>query len=160
MRSRLIIVGPPRPPAGVDLHGVDWRGPVESRAELAGLHETASVFVMPSLYEPLGYAFLEVMGCGLPCIGTAHCAMPEIITHGQSGLLVPRRRRSRSQARSCSCSAIHPSAKPGGANAHCAVTSRHRWSDVVDRISPALIAASNGAHRGVAASEDDLLLGT
>lgn len=57
------------------------------------LHEYASssVFVLPSLYEPFGIAFLEAMAHRLPCVGTNVCAMPEIIDHGVNGYLVPPR---------------------------------------------------------------------
>jgi glycosyltransferase involved in cell wall biosynthesis len=49
----------------------------------------ASVFVMPSLYEPFGIVFAEAMAHKLPCIGTNICAMPEIINDKQTGFLVP-----------------------------------------------------------------------
>jgi glycosyltransferase involved in cell wall biosynthesis len=49
----------------------------------------ASVFVMPSLYEPFGIVFAEAMAHKLPCIGTRICAMPEIIDDNQSGFLIP-----------------------------------------------------------------------
>ncbi|HEY1304930.1 MAG TPA: glycosyltransferase family 4 protein [Vicinamibacterales bacterium] len=51
----------------------------------------ASLFVMPSLYEPFGIVFAEAMAHRCPCIGTNICAMPEIIEHGRTGFLVPPR---------------------------------------------------------------------
>jgi len=56
---------------------------------LGVLYRKASVFVMPSLYEAFGIAFLEAMAYKLPCIGTNKCAMPEIIDDGKTGFLVP-----------------------------------------------------------------------
>jgi glycosyltransferase involved in cell wall biosynthesis len=44
---------------------------------------------MPSRYEPFGLVFLEAMHRGLACVGTNHCAMPEIIVDGETGRLVP-----------------------------------------------------------------------
>jgi len=49
----------------------------------------ASLFVMPSLYEPFGVVFAEAMAHKLPCVGTKICAMPEIIEDGKTGFVVP-----------------------------------------------------------------------
>lgn len=89
--ARLTIIGPP---AGEAIPGVRWLGEV-SKATPQGLttlvsaYTEASVFVLPSLYEPFGIAFAEAMAHCLPCVGTRTCAIPEIIAHGQTGLLVP-----------------------------------------------------------------------
>jgi len=45
------------------------------------------VFVLPSLAEGLGLSIIEAMGAGLPVIGSAAGGVPEVITHGSSGLL-------------------------------------------------------------------------
>lgn len=141
--ARLIVAGPPSPPEGVDLTGVDWRGPVASRAELVSLYETASVFAMPSLFEPWGHVFLEAMGCGLPCIAADHCAMPEIVSNEQTGLLV-----APGEAQPLADALVRlledpPLAEAWGRRAHASVSSQHRWSDVAERISPALASAVN-----------------
>lgn len=85
--AELLVAGPrhigrPLPP------GVQHLGPV-SRQQLSALYSQASVFVMPSLFEPFGLVFLEAMEHKLPCIGTDRCAMPEIIVDGETGLIVP-----------------------------------------------------------------------
>lgn len=48
----------------------------------------ASLFVMPSLYEPFGFAPLEAMVHEIPCILTNRWAFPEFITPGEEGDLV------------------------------------------------------------------------
>ena len=53
------------------------------------LFASATLFCMPSHYEPFGIAFVEAMLAGLPCVGTARWAMPEIIDDGNTGWLVP-----------------------------------------------------------------------
>ena len=91
--AELTIVGPELddPPPGVRCVGF------LSKADSAGLdrlldeYERASIFVMPSLYEPFGIAFAEAMAHRLPCIGTNICAMPEIVSHSRTGFLVPPR---------------------------------------------------------------------
>jgi glycosyltransferase involved in cell wall biosynthesis len=84
--AELLIAGPRQDPAaGVGL-GVRYLGRL-SRAQLADCYRGARVFVLPSLFEPWGFVFIEAMGYGLPCVGTDGCAMPEIIDAGTTGLL-------------------------------------------------------------------------
>jgi starch synthase len=87
--AELIIVGPKRDPAPGFGHGVTWRGWVK-RDQLAELYRSASAFVLPSMFDAWGHVFVEAMGHGLPCIGTDCCAMPELISDGITGRLVPR----------------------------------------------------------------------
>jgi glycosyltransferase involved in cell wall biosynthesis len=139
--ARLTVIGPPAPPPGADLRGVNWLGPVEDRAKLRSLYEQASVFVMPSLFEPWGHVFQEAMGCGLPCIGAAHCAMPEMIADGQTGLLVaPGEVEPLADALERLLGDPRL-AEQYGRRAHASVLSHSRWSDVAERIAPGLQSA-------------------
>ena len=56
---------------------------------LAPLYERASVFAMPSRFEPWGKVFFEAMSFGLPVIGADRCAMPEFIEDGHNGFVAP-----------------------------------------------------------------------
>lgn len=49
----------------------------------------ASIFVMPSFYEPFGIVFAEAMAYKLPCICANVCAMPEIVDNGKTGFVIP-----------------------------------------------------------------------
>jgi glycosyltransferase involved in cell wall biosynthesis len=86
--ARLWIVSHRPPPRSVA--GVEWLGPLEPDA-LARRYARASVFVLPTLREAFGLAFLEAMAFGLPCVGTRIEAIPEIVSDGETGLLVPPR---------------------------------------------------------------------
>lgn len=91
--AELIIIGPEleSPPPGVQCKGFVSKLTEEGLEELLEAYQHASVFVLPSLYEPFGVAFVEAMAHRLPCIGTNICAMPEIIQHGVTGYVVPPR---------------------------------------------------------------------
>lgn len=51
--------------------------------------KAAHVFVLASWSEPLGVAYMEAMSCEVPTIGTNAGGVPELITSGEDGLLVP-----------------------------------------------------------------------
>ncbi len=48
-----------------------------------------ALFVLPSRYEGFGLAILEALAAGTPVVATAVGGIPEIVTHGKTGLLVP-----------------------------------------------------------------------
>lgn len=60
-----------------------------SRADLIALLSSATVFACPSIYEPLGIVNLEAMACATAVVATATGGIPEVVVHGETGLLVP-----------------------------------------------------------------------
>ncbi len=96
-RAELHIVGPAtlEIPAdqrsGVTMHGFIAKNEPEGRARMETLWRTASLFVMPSLYEPFGIAPLEAMLYGMPCLLSNAWAFPEMVSRGVNGDLVPAR---------------------------------------------------------------------
>lgn len=69
--------------------GVVWIDRLLSNDELRTALTVSTVFVCPSVYEPLGIVNLEAMACGLPVVGTATGGIPEVIVDGETGRLVP-----------------------------------------------------------------------
>lgn len=67
------------------VHFVGWR--TDSIGTLAGL----DVFLMPSLWEGFGLVLLEAMAARLPIVASHVSAIPEIVTHGETGYLVAAR---------------------------------------------------------------------
>jgi starch synthase len=59
------------------------------RPELIQLLSQATVFVCPSIYEPLGIVNLEAMACETAVVATATGGIPEVVDDGVTGLLVP-----------------------------------------------------------------------
>jgi len=86
-RARLVVIGPTRRPADLP-EGAQWLGYVQPHL-LAEHFARATVFALPTLREAFGIAFLDAMACAVPCVGTAVEAVPEIIEHERTGLLVP-----------------------------------------------------------------------
>lgn len=70
-------------------NGVIWIEDMLPRHELITVLNAASVFVCPSIYEPLGIVNLEAMAVGLPVVGSATGGIPEVIVDGETGYLVP-----------------------------------------------------------------------
>ena len=69
--------------------GVVWIREMLPRADVVALLSAATAFVCPSIYEPLGIVNLEAMACETAVVATATGGIPEVVVHGETGLLVP-----------------------------------------------------------------------
>ena len=89
--ARLDIVGahPPLTADGLVGHGVLRLTNGEDRARLSDLFANATCFVMPSLHEPAGLAYVEASAWGIASIATSQGGGAELV--GDGGLVVDPR---------------------------------------------------------------------
>ena len=98
--AMLLLAGPDMPgspwDAGpgarsfVDAHNlassVRFLGPTE---DVASVLQISDVAVQPSHFEALGLASIEALACGLPVVASRVGGLPDFITDGDNGYLVP-----------------------------------------------------------------------
>jgi starch synthase len=69
--------------------GVHWIRRMVPKTELIQLFSAATVFVCPSIYEPMGIVNLEAMACETAVVATRTGGIPEVVADGETGILVP-----------------------------------------------------------------------
>ncbi len=70
----------------IDRKRVFFLGPAK-REELTALYCRSDIFCIPSLFENAPYSLLEAMAAKLPIVGSRSGGIPELINHGENGLL-------------------------------------------------------------------------
>lgn len=135
--AKLIIVGPDK--LDVNLPGVEFKGSKLDKTEIKTLYTQASIFVMPSLCEPFGIVFLEAMMYKLPCIGTDIDAMPEIITEGKTGFLIPINNSVTLATKITSLLQSNQTMKTMGEMGYQRIKRDFNWERMVDNINSKLL---------------------
>lgn len=94
LRFALVGDGPLRP----HLEGAVAGFKLQERVTLAGWRNDVGdclaafdLFVMPSKLEGLCTSLIDAQAVGLPCIATRAGGMPDVVTHGENGLLIEPR---------------------------------------------------------------------
>ena len=66
-----------------------WVPEMLPKRDVIQLLTHSTVFVCPSIYEPMGIVNLEAMACETAVVATATGGIPEVVDDGVTGLLVP-----------------------------------------------------------------------
>ena len=77
------------PSCGETATGVVWIPEMLPKPEVIQVLTHATVFVCPSVYEPMGIVNLEAMACETAVVATATGGIPEVVADGETGWLVP-----------------------------------------------------------------------
>jgi glycosyltransferase involved in cell wall biosynthesis len=73
-------------------HGIEYFGEVSHGQKVELLQDARATLFPIEWEEPFGLVMLESMACGTPVIATRHGAVPEVIEHGRSGIIVEHMR--------------------------------------------------------------------
>jgi starch synthase len=68
--------------------GVVWVADMLPKPDVIQVLSHTTVFVCPSIYEPMGIVNLEAMACQAAVVATATGGIPEVVADGETGLLV------------------------------------------------------------------------
>jgi len=60
-----------------------------ARRDVTHFLRACDVFIFPSLYEGLGIALIEAMAAGCACVASSAGPIPEVVSDGEDGILVP-----------------------------------------------------------------------
>jgi len=64
---------------------IKWKNYIADK-DLANVYRSASIFAMPSRYEPFGMVAIEAMACGTPSVVTVHGGLCDLIDFGNQAL--------------------------------------------------------------------------
>jgi glycosyltransferase involved in cell wall biosynthesis len=70
------------------IHGIEYLGEVSHGQKVELLQDARATLFPIEWEEPFGLVMIESMACGTPVIATNRGAVPEVIEHGQSGIIV------------------------------------------------------------------------
>ncbi len=83
-----VIGSGPLMPAATDHHSsIEFMGPRSSQEVMEAMGEAALLVMPATWYEPFGLVVVEAFSMGLPVLASRLGALPEIVTHGETGLL-------------------------------------------------------------------------
>jgi len=74
------------------VHGIEYLGEVHHGTKVELLQDARATLFPIDWEEPFGLVMIESMACGTPVIATNRGAVPEVIEHGRSGIVVEHHR--------------------------------------------------------------------
>ncbi len=138
----VVGTGELEPEPGIEVHGTLGRDAV------ASLYRRASIFALPSRYEPYGLAVCEAMAHGVACVTTRSGGMATLVIDGETGLFVPIDDAVALEAALSRLLGDPETARRMGAAGRERVQNELTWSRVVDRMVEPLEEAAARARAG------------
>ncbi|MGQ9627155.1 MAG: glycosyltransferase family 4 protein [Anaerolineae bacterium] len=139
--ARLILVGRDVP---IHQDGVEVLGKVTDRSLLRKLYTQASVFVLPSHFEPCSNVISEAMAYRLPCIVTTAGGLADLVSDGETGYVIPPGRPDVLADRILDLLSDPDKRRRMGECGARQVREELNWERVVERIMPYLEQALRG----------------
>lgn len=134
--AELWIVGTPRP-YGPEEDGVRWLGRLPHE-RVSALYRQATVFVLPSWFDPFPHVLREALGLGLPCVSTTTGGTQEIVAEGVDSLVVPPGDADALGEALISLLGDPARAQKMGRAGHERIRAQATWSRVAEVIAPEL----------------------
>jgi glycosyltransferase involved in cell wall biosynthesis len=75
------------------VHGIEYLGEVSHGKKVELLQDARATLFPIDWEEPFGLVMIESMACGTPVLATNRGAVPEVIEHGRSGIIVDHYRQ-------------------------------------------------------------------
>jgi glycosyltransferase involved in cell wall biosynthesis len=75
------------------IHGIEYLGEVSHGTKVELLQDARATLFPIEWEEPFGLVMIESMACGTPVIATNRGAVPEVIEHGRTGIIVESSRQ-------------------------------------------------------------------
>ena len=105
--------------------------PPERKADVLAAFD---VFASPSGYESFGLTFLEAWSAGLPVVGCRAGAIPSVVRHGETGLLVGYRQPAELASTLLELLDDEPLRRRLAEAGRCEARERYSWERSTDRL--------------------------
>ena len=134
--ARLILLGPSLAsvPKGVTNHGPLSKNIPDQLDKIIASYRDASIFVLPTFADAFPNVVREAMAARLPTIASQIGSIPEMLTDGETGYLIPARQAAPLANRIIELLNNPELCRRMGNRAYSEYKARFRWESVCDKI--------------------------
>jgi UDP-glucose:(heptosyl)LPS alpha-1,3-glucosyltransferase len=102
--------------------------------EVEAYYLASELFVMPSRMDTFGLAVLEAMAAGLPVVISANVGAADLVTHGDSGFVLPQNPSARDMTASL-IRLMNPDLRRSMGETARQIAGNHDWDKVADKMA-------------------------